>query len=236
MARELARAGRPMPRAGRATGPAADLVVPKRPHIPAIVTADRHRRPAHARASGGAGADPRRRRAHRRAQRQPLHRTLPTTAEHVRAALGRICGAGRRPTQVGIESTVISLAGPASPAAAGMIAFDSMRQVSNVTNPAEAHPAPGMHLRHYSPRTRLILVENEHQLPSEGQGVYVSKSVEVSSPGVEKLQNKPTEYAAALYDTLHRLDAEGWDWIAVERPPDTPEWAGILDRLERAAR
>jgi len=42
-------------------------------------------------------------------------------------------------------------------------------------------------------------------------------------------------YAAALYETLHRLDRQGFDWIAVERPPDTPEWAGVLDRLQRAA-
>jgi L-threonylcarbamoyladenylate synthase len=31
------------------------------------------------------------------------------------------------------------------------------------------------------------------------------------------------------------VDAEGWEWIAVERPPETPEWAGVLDRLKRAA-
>jgi L-threonylcarbamoyladenylate synthase len=42
-------------------------------------------------------------------------------------------------------------------------------------------------------------------------------------------------YAAVLYETLHREDAKGWDWIAVERLPETPEWAGILDRLLRAA-
>jgi L-threonylcarbamoyladenylate synthase len=45
----------------------------------------------------------------------------------------------------------------------------------------------------------------------------------------------PQAYAAVLYETLHRLDAEGFEWIAVERPPDTPEWAGVLDRLRRAA-
>jgi len=38
-----------------------------------------------------------------------------------------------------------------------------------------------------------------------------------------------------LYDTLHHVDAQGYDWIAVERPPHTPEWAAIRDRLERAA-
>ena len=35
--------------------------------------------------------------------------------------------------------------------------------------------------------------------------------------------------------TLHRLDAQALDWIAVEPPPDTPEWAGVLDRLRRAS-
>jgi len=45
----------------------------------------------------------------------------------------------------------------------------------------------------------------------------------------------PRAYAAVLYETLHRLDDLCLDWIAVEPPPDTPEWAGILDRLRRAA-
>jgi L-threonylcarbamoyladenylate synthase len=42
-------------------------------------------------------------------------------------------------------------------------------------------------------------------------------------------------YARVLYARLHEVDAEGLDWIAVERPPDTVEWAGVLDRLRRAA-
>jgi L-threonylcarbamoyladenylate synthase len=45
----------------------------------------------------------------------------------------------------------------------------------------------------------------------------------------------PQAYAAVLYETLHRLDAQSLDWIAIEPPPDIPEWAGILDRLRRAA-
>ena len=43
------------------------------------------------------------------------------------------------------------------------------------------------------------------------------------------------EYAAALYATLHALDAEGLDWIAIELPPDEPAWAAIRDRLRRAS-
>jgi len=48
------------------------------------------------------------------------------------------------------------------------------------------------------------------------------------------MPESPDGYAAALYSTLHDLDCESWDWIAVERPPDAPEWAAILDRLRRA--
>jgi L-threonylcarbamoyladenylate synthase len=46
---------------------------------------------------------------------------------------------------------------------------------------------------------------------------------------------EPEAYAAKLYGCLHSLDAEALDWIAVELPPDRPEWAGIRDRLWRAA-
>jgi L-threonylcarbamoyladenylate synthase len=45
----------------------------------------------------------------------------------------------------------------------------------------------------------------------------------------------PKGYAAALYATLHELDGEGLDWIAVERVPEGGAWAGIRDRLARAA-
>ncbi|MGA7237034.1 MAG: hypothetical protein WBY44_15210 [Bryobacteraceae bacterium] len=31
------------------------------------------------------------------------------------------------------------------------------------------------------------------------------------------------------------MDQQGLGWIAVERPPATPDWAGVLDRLRRAA-
>jgi L-threonylcarbamoyladenylate synthase len=41
-------------------------------------------------------------------------------------------------------------------------------------------------------------------------------------------------YARALYANLRTLDAAGADVILVEMPPDTPAWAGVLDRLRRA--
>jgi L-threonylcarbamoyladenylate synthase len=49
------------------------------------------------------------------------------------------------------------------------------------------------------------------------------------------MPDQPQAYAAQLYRRLHDFDREGLDWLAVEFPPDTPEWAAIRDRLTRAA-
>ena len=42
-------------------------------------------------------------------------------------------------------------------------------------------------------------------------------------------------FARAIYAELHRCDAAGAELIVVEAPPESPEWAGIADRLRRAA-
>ena len=51
----------------------------------------------------------------------------------------------------------------------------------------------------------------------------------------DSMPEDPLAFAAALYQKLHELDSHGLDWIAVELPPDTPEWAGLRDRLRQAA-
>jgi L-threonylcarbamoyladenylate synthase len=43
----------------------------------------------------------------------------------------------------------------------------------------------------------------------------------------------PVQYAARLYDELHRLDAAGVERIVVEMPPDTEPWLAVRDRLRR---
>lgn len=167
----------------------------------------------------------------------------PSTAAHVRAALGddvaMVLDGG--PSAVGIESTVISLAGPHPVLLRpGMI---SREQIEHFTGPlrtaqppgVNAHAAPGMHARHYSPATPLVLVENG-RLPA-GRGAYVCTAhTPAEAARTVMLPGDPAAYAAKLYSALHEIDCEGWDWIAVERPPADVAWEGIRDRLERAAR
>jgi L-threonylcarbamoyladenylate synthase len=168
----------------------------------------------------------------------------PTTAEHARAGLGDrvdyILDGGA--CTVGIESTVLSLAEgvPVLLRPGGV----SRQQIEAVIGPVtvqteagnEAHPSPGMHPRHYSPRTKLLLVR-DGKVPREGPGAYLQwqwpPKREVRE--VFLMPVDAADYAAKLYSTLHELDSRGYDWIAVDTPDNTPEWEAIWDRLKRAA-
>lgn len=218
------------------------LVLPRDPAIPDIVTAGLDtvglRMPAHPialeliRTAGVAVAAP---------SANRFSRLSPTTAAHVREALGEavdlILDGGA--TQVGIESTVLSLAGTPRLLRPGMILRE---QIEELIGPVEAagrsedrapHPSPGMHPRHYSPATPLILVENGALPPGRGAYLWIGRPAQAAR--AVRMPEHPAEYAARLYETLHTLDREGWDWIAVEKPPEAPAWTPILDRLRRAA-
>jgi len=207
------------------------LVLPKKPHVPDRLTAGLDtvgiRMPANPiaqeliREAGVPIAAP---------SANLFGELSPTTAQHVRDALGdrvaMVLDGGR--ATVGIESTVLSLAGPdAVLLRPGMVTQQEIEAVIGpvrvlAAKPDEAHPSPGLHRRHYSPKTPLILVE-PGKLPTTGRGVCLQMPAD------------PRAYAALLYERLHEADAQGWDWIAIEHPPRTEEWAAIRDRLERAA-
>jgi L-threonylcarbamoyladenylate synthase len=143
-------------------------------------------------------------------------------------------------TPVGIESTVISLAGD-SPVLLrpGTIPRNNLESlIGPLSEPVvsdTAHPSPGLHKRHYSPATALVLV-TPGALPVNGQGAYlwITRSADVELP--VQMPADASEYAACLYGILHDLDRQGLDWIAVEDPPAGSEWDGVRDRLARAAR
>ena len=167
----------------------------------------------------------------------------PTTAEHVRRSMGdrvaMIADGGQ--TTVGIESTVLSLSGPVPVLLRpGMVTREEIEEVIGpvrlAQSPAadEAHASPGQYARHYSPRTQLILVEN-HCLPTSGRGAYLWIAHPADAARSIQMPNDPQKYAAMIYGVLHEADAEGWDWIAVEKHPLDSAWDAIRDRLERAA-
>ena len=210
------------------------IVLPKKPLIPDIVTAGLPtvglRMPNHPvaleliRAAGVPIAAP---------SANRFSELSPTRAEHVREAFGDavdVLDGGA--TSVGIESTVVAIEdSKVKVLRPGMIALGPAEAGPPQ---AEAHPSPGLHPRHYSPRTRLFLVRTAQEIPGR-EGAYLWRR----RPGLVsrsmRMPNAPAEYAARLYAALHELDNEKWPWIAVEAVPNAPEWEGIRDRLTRAA-
>ncbi|HEY9855948.1 MAG TPA: L-threonylcarbamoyladenylate synthase [Stenomitos sp.] len=230
------------------------LLLPKRPEVPDLVTAGLPavglRVPAHPvalallRAAELPVAAP---------SANPYMGISPTTADHVARGLGDrvdlILDGG--PTQVGIESTVLDLTG-AVPLVLrpGGVSLEALQRVLPEVRMAAHLEAegprlsPGLAKRHYSPQARLHLIEGRGALLSAAQAARDESlalmplgSPAVDLPGVQvrPMPASPEEYAQQLYATLHDLDAAGATLILAERPPETPDWHAVLDRLTRAA-
>ena len=216
------------------------LVLPKHPSIPDIVTAGLStvglRMPNHPVALEllRAAAIP------IAAPSANLFTTLsPTTAAHVRASLGQdllVLDGG--PSALGIESTVLSLAGPPTLLRPGSISLAQLQELAGPIGLAEqpstgeAHASPGQHSRHYQPRTPLFFAAAG--LP-HGQGAYLYWNRARPAAHAIPMPANAAAYAAALYEVLHGADALHLDWIAIETVPIEPDWDAVRDRLERAA-
>jgi L-threonylcarbamoyladenylate synthase len=96
--------------------------------------------------------------------------------------------------------------------------------------------------RHYAPRTPLRIAPARAweatlaRLPLSRVGALL---LAAPADGVAVPLRMPANadaYAARLYAALHELDGAGCEVIVVEEPPASPEWAGVRDRLHRAAR
>jgi L-threonylcarbamoyladenylate synthase len=181
----------------------------------------------------------------------------PTTAQHVARSLGDrvdvIVDGG--PCPVGIESTVLSLVGPVPTLLRpGTISVDDLRPIigdvalpSTAPEETAARPSPGMMDRHYAPRATVRIIppaERARVLAVAGEevdagrrigGLMMADAADPRIAPVIRMPDDPAGYASRLYAALHELDDAGCDVILIDQPPDTPAWAGVRDRLRRAA-
>lgn len=168
------------------------------------------------------------------------------------------------PTELGIESTVVDLTvSPPRVLRPGLIHEGVLSAV--VGQPVLAGPegaqadapakSPGLMRTHYAPRTPLVLVDtpgapepadpaDPYTRVASGLGMaladcYVLAHAHIPPAarvrGLSVMPSDPAGYARVLYGELHRADESGALLILVERPPSGPAWAGVLDRLARAA-
>jgi len=163
-------------------------------------------------------------------------RISPTSAEHVRADLGTevdlIVDGG--PARVGIESTIVDLAG-AVPAVlrAGAITASQLGDALGtavVTRAGGAVRAPGTLAAHYAPRGTVVLVDAGSREREARRRTDAGERVALLT-----LPDDPKAAARTLYATLRALDADGYASILATLPPDTEANAAVRDRLTRAA-
>jgi len=192
--------------------------------------------------------------------------TSPTTAAHVLEDLdGRIdaiLDAG--PTVHGVESTVLDpcqspmvIYRPGAVTALQILGAAGPVEVFHrsgplTETPQEALPSPGVGLRHYAPKARLVLVEAALDqlgvrladaasvLKEERVGVMLPAEVSAPAGVVEVFAwgswAVSEELAQNLYAGLRSLDAQGCTVILCPLPPTAGIGAAIRDRLRKAAR
>ena len=168
----------------------------------------------------------------------------PTRAEHVLKGLGGridlILDGG--PCPGGIESTVVDVTGDAVRVLRpGLVTGPMLEEVlasrgckppvlsstSRGVDAGEPARSPGQMVKHYSPRTPIVLAEDAET----AQRRLREAGLRVAAVAF----GDPADAAANLYAVLHDLDDGQYDRIVVELPPDTPAWAAVRDRLMRAA-
>ena len=188
----------------------------------------------------------------------------PTTAAHVLADLdGRIdavLDAG--PTDCGVESTVLDpCQTPMMIYRPGAVTSVQIRYTAGAVDlfrdsgaqqakPRTTLPSPGMGLRHYAPRARLLLIEGDlgeiedrlarfvQSLPEDQVGVMLPADVAAPVGAVAVVPwgrwAAPEELARNLYAGLRALDNEGCTVILCPLPPPDGIGAAIHDRLIKA--
>lgn len=186
-------------------------------------------------------------------------RVSPTSAKHVLAdldgAIDAIVDGGS--TQVGVESSVLDPnTTPMTLYRPGAITLQQIIQVAGATEiyvaseseaSPESLPSPGVGIRHYAPRARVVLIASERELQEQvkhfsnvgvllPQGWSLLEDVVAIYPWAA--MNDTNGLAQTLFEGLRKLDTEG---IAVILCPLPEQGSGPLadalrDRLQKAAR
>jgi L-threonylcarbamoyladenylate synthase len=185
-------------------------------------------------------------------------RTSPTRAEFVFEDLdGRIDAViDSGETALGLESTVVDVCeDPPILYRPGMVTFAQVQALCPSLiayrdgQPASALPSPGLGLKHYSPRARLILVEwataellrlaEQLQAAGEVVGIMLPSDMNIGHPYLIYRWGDPTnqeQLARRLFAGLRELDAAGATVILCPLPEDEGLGVAMRDRLLKAAR
>lgn len=168
-------------------------------------------------------------------------RVSPTTAQHVEDEFaGAIATLEGGACDVGIESTIVDCT-ELSPRVLrhGAITHSQIEQATGIQTPATAahRAAPrvsGSLAAHYAPATPLRFCSLAAAEQLEKNVVYMGFDAPRTS-AFHAMPRDAARYAQQLYATLRALDTMQYSQIAVQPVPHEAAWAGVADRLARAA-
>ena len=180
-------------------------------------------------------------------------RVSPTTAQHVQDEFGDgllVIDGG--PCEVGIESTIVDCSrgvpvllrpGAITRAQVEAACGEALRDKEALAQPDPR--ASGTLEAHYAPSAKVRLMDAKalqtglDVLGANAAHIAVWSRAALKSRSQRIVMRRMPDDAAAtaqqLFAVLRAFDAEGVKLIWVEMPPDTHEWEGVRDRLQRAA-
>jgi L-threonylcarbamoyladenylate synthase len=176
----------------------------------------------------------------------------PTNARHVyddlKGKIPLIIDSGS--TDIGVESTIVSLAGKPRLLRPGKITLEQLRKylpdIEVVTKAAKKALAPGMKYSHYSPKTPVVLVlkptagkiagivRKEHD-KGKKVGLLCAGRYHSDAERVIIIGKTPEAFAKKLFDALRWLDTQKLDVIIAEGLPEKGFGMAVMNRLRRAA-
>lgn len=176
-------------------------------------------------------------------------RPSPTSASAALSELGGRIEAvlDGQDAEVGIESTVLDLTEPqAAILRPGGISSEEIGRVlgAKVGQAARHARSPGVRYRHYAPDVDVLLLSGddraalraaaERALSARGGSWYIGLADTAPAGARGLVAASVSDLQQALYAALLRAEREGAPLVAV-LPPASPDAAGVIDRMVRAA-
>ncbi len=175
----------------------------------------------------------------------PFTYISPTRPEHLLYCYGAntpyildggSCEEGIESTIVGFENNEVVVY------RVGAITVEEIEKISGFSTRLfikneDTEVTPGMHHKHYSPRTNVLLasIEEIKKMENENRG-WITFSEHIERPNSFFLGESGLKLAASqLYATLYKMDEMNLTQIVIERIPETELGRSIMDRLKRSA-